>query len=90
MTDKILSSHTVTMENRRTLKITGVTQVTSYDEYKIVLSTDYGRLTVSGRGLVAGEISTSGKILQLEGDIDFLQYSRDRGKSEKGFAKLLR
>lgn len=90
MTDKILSSHMVTMENRRELKITGVTQIMAYDEYKVVLKTDYGRLTVSGRNLVAGEMSTSGKTLQLTGDIDFLQYSRDKGKSEKGFARLLR
>ncbi|MBQ7816952.1 MAG: hypothetical protein IJ339_06330 [Oscillospiraceae bacterium] len=90
MTDKILSEHIITMENRRDLKITGVTQVVAYDEYKVVLKTDYGRLTVSGRNLVAGEISTSGKTLQLTGDIDFLQYSRDRGKSEKGIARLLR
>ena len=31
-----------------------------------------------------------GKTLQLTGDSDFLQYSRDRGKSEKGIARLLR
>ena len=90
MTDKILSAHSVVMENRRTLNIPGVLQVVSYDEYKIVLKTDYGRLTVSGRNIVAGEISTSGKTLQLTGDIDFLQYSRDKGKSEKGLARLLR
>ena len=90
MTDKILSGHIVTMENRKNLKITGVLQVTAYDEYKVVLKTDYGKLTVSGRGLIAGEISTSGKTLQLTGDIDFIQYSRDKGKSEKGLARLLR
>lgn len=90
MTDKILSPHLVTMENRKELKITGVTQVVAYDEYKVVLRTDYGRLTISGRNLVAGEMSTSGKTLQLTGDIDFLQYNKDRGKSEKGVSRLLR
>ena len=90
MTDKILSSHIVTMENRRELKLTGINRVVSYDEYKIVVKTDYGRLTISGRNLVAGEMSTDSKILQLTGDIDFLQYSRDKGKSEKGFSRLLK
>ncbi|MBE6888030.1 MAG: sporulation protein YabP [Ruminococcaceae bacterium] len=90
MTDKILSSHIVTMENRTSLKLTGVTQVVSYDEYKVVVKTDCGRLTVSGRNLVAGEMSTSGKTLQLTGEIDFLQYSKDKGKSEKGFSRLLK
>ena len=90
MADKILSAHSVTMENRKNVNITGVLQVVSYDEYKIVIKTDYGKLTISGRNLVAGEISTTGKNLQLTGEIDFLQYSRDKGKSEKGLAKLLR
>ena len=90
MTDKILSAHQVVMENRKTLNITGVMQVVSYDEFKLVLKTDYGKLTISGRNLVAGEISTTGKSLQLTGDIDFLQYSRDKGKSEKGLARILR
>ena len=90
MTDKILSAHQVIMENRKTLNITGVVQVVSYDEFKLVLKTDYGKLTISGRNLVAGEISTTGKSLQLTGDIDFLQYSRDKGKSEKGLARILR
>ena len=90
MTDKILSAHQVIMENRKTLNITGVMQVVSYDEFKLVLKTDYGKLTISGRNLVAGEISTTGKSLQLTGDIDFLQYSRDKGKSEKGLARILR
>ena len=78
------------MENRKNINITGVIQVVSYDEYKIVIKTDYGKLTISGRNLVAGEISTTAKNLQLTGEIDFLQYSRDKGKSEKGLARLLR
>ena len=90
MTDKILSAHQVVMENRKTLNITGVMQVVYYDEFKLVLKTDYGKLTISGRNLVAGEISTTSKSLQLTGDIDFLQYSRDKGKSEKGLARILR
>ena len=90
MTDKILSAHQVIMENRKTLNITGVIQVVSYDEFKLVLKTDYGKLTISGRNLVAGEISTTGKSLQLTGDIDFLQYSSYKGKSEKGLARILR
>lgn len=90
MTDKIFSAHTVTMENRREMKLTGITQVVSYDEYKIVLKTDYGRLIVGGRNLTAGELSTQNQTLQLTGDIDFLQYQKNRGKSESGIAKLLR
>lgn len=90
MADKIFSEHTVAMSNRKEVKLTGVTQVVSYDEYKIILKTDYGRLVIGGRGLVAGELSVQNKTMQLTGDIDFLQYQKNRGKSENGIAKLLR
>ena len=90
MADKIFAQHTVAMENRREVKLTGVTKVISYDEFKIIVRTDYGRLVIGGRNLVAGQLSVEDKTMQLSGDIDFLQYQKNRGKSESGLAKLLR
>ena len=90
MADKIFIQHTVVMENRREVKLTGVTQVISYDEFKIIVRTDYGRLVIGGRNLVAGQLSVEDKTMQLTGDIDFLQYQKNRGKSESGLSKLLR
>ena len=90
MADKILSEHTVFMENRRSMKITGVVQVIAYDEYRLVLKTDYGKLTVSGKNLVAGQMNTESMTMELTGDINYLQYQANHGKSEKGLAKLLR
>ena len=90
MADKILSEHTVFIENRRTMKITGVVQVVAYDEFKLILKTDYGKLTVSGRNLVAGQMNTESRTMELTGDINYLQYQANHGKSEKGLAKLLR
>ena len=90
MADKILSEHTVFIENRRSMKLTGVVQVIAYDEYRLVLKTDYGKLTVSGRNLVAGQMNTESGTMELTGDINYLQYQANHGKSEKGLAKLLR
>lgn len=90
MTDKILSSHTVFIENRKTVKITGVVQVVAYDEYRMIIKTDYGKMTLSGRNLTAGQMNTDSRTLELTGDINYLQYQANHGKSEKGLAKLLR
>lgn len=90
MADKILSTHTVFMENRRELKITGVLQVIAYDEYRVVLRTDFGKMTVSGKNILAGQMSTDSKTMELTGDINYIQYQANRGRSESGFAKLLR
>ena len=40
MSDKILIPHKITLENRNTMAVTGVLQVVSYDEYRIILRTD--------------------------------------------------
>ena len=90
MGDKILQEHTVTIENRKDMLITGVVQVVAYDEYKVILKTDYGRLIISGRNLVAGEISAKTNQLSLTGDIDVLQYQQNKGKSEGMLSKLFK
>ena len=90
MADKFLSEHTVFIENRKNLKITGVVQVVAYDEYKLIIKTDYGKMTVSGRNLVAGQMNTENRTMDLSGDINYLQYQANHGKSEGGLAKLLR
>ena len=90
MADKILSTHTVFMENRKELKITGVLQVVAYDEYRVILRTDFGKMTISGRNLVAGQMSTESRTMELTGEVNYIQYQANRGKSESGIAKLLR
>ena len=88
MSDKILQPHVVTIENRKDMTVSGVLQVIAYDEYKLVLKTEYGRLLIQGKNLVAGEISSTQGILKLSGDIEVVQYQAVRQKGEGLFAKL--
>lgn len=82
MSDKILQPHTVTIENRKEMTVSGVIQVVAYDEYRLVLKTDYGRLLIQGKNLIAGEISAVQGILKLSGDIEVVQYQAQRAKGE--------
>lgn len=90
MSDKILLPHTVTIENRRQMSVTGVLQVVAYDEFHIVLRTDYGSLVIQGRELVAGEISSQNNTLKLTGSIETLHYKAARDKSEGLLSRLLK
>lgn len=90
MSDKILLPHTVTIDNRRCMSVTGVQQVVAYDEFHIILKTDYGSLVIQGRELVAGEISSSSNTLKLTGNIETLQYKAAKDKSESLLARLLK
>ena len=44
-------THNIIMENRKTLSISGVTDVDNFDEKTILLYTQMGELTVQGKGL---------------------------------------
>ncbi len=90
MPEKILMPHSLTIENRSDMAVTGVVQVISYDENHIVLKTDYGKLYITGRNLVAGEISSSSNILKLSGEISALQYRGMANKNESLFKRLSR
>ena len=90
MSDKILLQHKVIIENRGAMSVDGVTQVVAYDENRIVLRTDYGTLIVTGRDLVAGEISSINNTMKLTGNIDTLQYKGARDKREGLLSRITR
>lgn len=64
----------LTIENRSKLRVTGITDMDRFDEREIVLYTALGELTVTGRDLHIGEISTETGDLLVEGDIWGIQY----------------
>lgn len=90
MSDKILLEHKVTIQNRKDMTVSGVAQVVSYDEYRIVLRTDYGTLIIQGRDLIAGEISSATNTLKLCGRIENIQYKAAKDKSEGLFQRMLK
>lgn len=90
MSDKILLPHKITVENRKEMTVSGVVQVLSYDEYRILLRTDYGTLIIQGRDLVAGEISSATNTLKLTGRIEILQYKATKDKSENFFSRIMK
>lgn len=90
MSDKILLEHKITIENRKDMAVHGVTQVVSYDEYRIVLRTDYGTLIIQGRDLVAGEMNSATNTLKLTGRIETIQYKSARDKSQGLFQRVLK
>lgn len=70
--------HTVTMEDRKSVVITGVTDVESFDEQTVVLMTQPGELLIKGSGLHITRIDVTTGDLALEGDIDELSYGDNR------------
>ena len=66
--------HTVTMEDRKRLSVSGVMEVESFDEQTIVLETAMGRLVIRGAALNISRLSTDQGDVSVQGQIDSMHY----------------
>ena len=83
--------HSVTLEDRKLLNISGITDLDSFDEREIVLYTKKGELTITGRELHINAISIENGSLSVEGDIWSLQYGdKDKQSPVSMLGKLFR
>ena len=67
--------HNVTIEGREKLTITGVKDVTSFDDNVVVLDTEAGGLTIKGSGLHINRLSVEDGNLFVEGYVISCVYS---------------
>lgn len=86
MEEKVKKPHSLQLENRNGLKMTGVTDVEAFDEECITVYTDYGCLSISGSALHIDELNIKNGVLQISGEVSALVYSSKKSK-EKGFLK---
>ena len=71
-------SHGLTLDNRKSLTMTGVTEVVSFDDETVVLRTGLGMLTVQGTGLRLKTLSTDGGQMAVTGEVSVLSYEEPR------------
>jgi len=70
--------HKLTLNERKNLTMTGVTEVMSFDETAVVLKTSLGLLTVQGQGLKLKTLSLEGGQVAVDGDVSALVYEQPR------------
>ena len=86
MEEKVKKPHSLQLENRNGLKMTGVTDVEAFDEECVTVYTDYGCLSISGSALHIDELNIKNGVLQISGEVSALVYSSKKSK-EKRFLK---
>ena len=79
--------HKLTLNERRQLTMTGVTEVASFDETAVVLHTSLGTLLIQGRDLKLKTLSLDGGQVAVDGVISVLTY--EEPKSRGGWASRL-
>ena len=92
MTDISASgSHSLILEDRSRLELTGITDVDRFDEQEIILYTQQGELCIRGRGMHVSEMSVEKGKLSVEGEITAMLYGdRDRRKKLSLFGRLVK
>ncbi|MEA4824945.1 MAG: YabP/YqfC family sporulation protein [Clostridiaceae bacterium] len=78
----------LTMTDRAHISLTGILEVKRFDEREIVLATTRGRLTIQGDALKITRFSEESGELGIDGRIDALGYSGERGESGGFWTRL--
>lgn len=81
------------LENRKRLSLTGVVEVLSFDDEKILLNTSVGMLTVKGQGLKMNKLDVQNGDVIIVGNIGFMVYSGSEIKKKEKvsiFARLFK
>ena len=86
--EKKILPHKLTLNERRSLSVTGVTEVVSFDEQSVVLHTGLGTLIVQGKGLSLRQLTAEGGQVAVEGNVSSLVYEEPR-QAEGFFRRLL-
>ena len=88
--DKYLQESKVVIENRKSLNISGVKQIDSFDSNEFVLETVLGYLHVKGKDLILGKMDNDNQQVSIKGTIDSLVYlDGKKGRSKESFVKKI-
>ncbi len=78
MEEHLALPHKLTLNERSSLVMTGVTEVVSFDEAAVVLHTSLGTLVIQGSGLQLKNLSLDGGQVAVDGTISSLIYEELR------------
>ncbi len=87
MTDTV---HNVVLESRAKAVISGVTDVSHFDEQSVCMTTQMGGLHIKGTGLHINQLSIDGGDLIVEGQIDSLEYTKTKKRNESFLARVFK
>lgn len=77
-------SQNLHMDNRNRILLTGVLNVDSFNEERIVVETDLGLLEIKGSSMHMSRLNLEAGEMIIEGSIDSCSYSGRTAKSKKG------
>ena len=78
----VISGHSVTINERKNIVITGVKKIENFDNEEFLLETSAGPLGIKGKDLEIIKLDTYEGTIMIKGVVDAFSYF-DTGKSKK-------
>ncbi len=88
MEETVSMPHKLSLNGRKNLTLTGVSEVISFDDTTVALKTGMGLLTVHGQGLQLKNLSLDGGQVAVDGTVSALIY--EEAKPAGGLRRLFR
>ncbi len=82
--------HTITMDNRERVLVTGVADVGSFNEAEAILTTECGELAITGEDLHMPKLNLDDGQLVIEGRIFTLEYLDQQPQKGGFFSRVFR
>lgn len=83
-------THNLILKERKSLNVSGVLDVDSFDDSMVVAYTELGELTIKGEKLHINKISLDSGDLELDGEIYSLEYTENKPTGQGFLSKLFR
>ena len=83
-------THSVIMEKRKKMVVTGVKEVESFDENIIICTTEMGEMTVKGNGLHISGFNKETGDFSLDGTVCAVAYTDDRKTGGSVFSRIFK
>ena len=83
------NTHTLTLENREKIFLSGIDEVVSFDERSIVLNTVLGAMSIEGERLHVLSLSLETGQITVEGHVDAIFYENRTEKVKRNFFSRL-
>ncbi|WP_067729683.1 sporulation protein YabP [Oceanobacillus damuensis] len=90
--NRVQTDHSVKLNNRKNLEITGVKEVDSFDNEEFLLETVMGYLIIRGQNLQLKNLDVTEGVVTIKGKIYELSYvdEQQQDKAKGFFSKLFR
>ncbi len=83
--------HMLSLDNRKALSLSGISEVDSFDDRSITAYTDLGKLSINGENLNIKKLNLDAGELEVEGKISSLIYSDATLRNSRNlFSKLFK